>query len=476
MANNDFDRPNWGRGLPRVYGEAGSPEITEVPLSAIVSGGQESSLLGLARGLWRHRVVIAVVAALFMVLTGLYVATRQPLYTSEGAIVIASRKVMIPGIEAVSTPTGDIAIIRSEMGVLESRTLLQEVAAALHLDANPEFNPLLRPKDNSLLARLDPRPFLHRLLALDAARPVDRQAYVSAAVEATLQKNLSLINNEKDYVITVRYASEDPAVSAAVVNTLMDKYLAQYSQIKGNAATEANTALNARAEQLRHEADQADTAVSEFVKNNKFVETRSGSVNGQQLEDLNTQLAQARADRAAAEARYRDALSLSQSGTTGSTSEVLSSPLIQSLRTQEAEVLRKQAEISQQLGPGHPDQPVVAAQLGRLRRMIQSETGKIVSSLKSQAAVAAAREGGLEARFKELQAAAVAGNAAFTEFQQLKAVADSRRQIYAGFLSKLADAAKPGERQPIDARIISAAVAHIEPTTRVGCSLSSSPA
>ena len=50
---------------------------------------------------------------------------------------------MILVLEAMSTPTGDMAIIQSEMGVLRSRTLLRGVASALHLDANPEFNPLL---------------------------------------------------------------------------------------------------------------------------------------------------------------------------------------------------------------------------------------------------------------------------------------------------------------------------------------------
>src|SRR5215469_16149155 len=235
MGRGDFEHLDAGRGLIRYPGQSVSAEISEVPLSTIVSNGQESTLLGLARAIWRHRVLIGGVGLLFMVLTGFYVARQQPLYGSEGAIVIASRKVMIPGIEAIQTPTGDIAIIRSEMGVLQSRTLLQEVAGKLHLDENPEFNPLLRPKDNSLLARLDPRPFLHRLIAPGPGRPVDRQAYVSAAVEATLQKHLTLINNEKDYVINVRYVSEDPAVSAAVVNTLMTKYLTQYSQIYANA-------------------------------------------------------------------------------------------------------------------------------------------------------------------------------------------------------------------------------------------------
>ena len=464
----DSEEPGSSRGLTRVAGGPVPFEIAEVPLSTIVSAGQEASLLGLGRAFWRHRVVIGSAVVLFMMLAGLYVASRKPLYTSDGTIVIASRNIMIPGLEAVSTPTGDMAIVRSEIGVLQSRTLLRDVASALHLDANPEFNPLLRPKDNSLLSWLDPRPFLHRLLAPGPSRPVDQQAYIAASVEATLQMNLTLINGEKDYIITVRYTSEDPAISTAVVNTLMDKYLAQYSQVKVSVANEAGTTLNARAEQLHQDADQADAAVAEFIKNNKFVATPSGSVDGHQLENLNSQLAQARADRAAAEARYRDALALSQNGATGSTIEVLSSPLIQSLRNQEAELSRKQAELKQKLGPGHPDQATIAAQLGQLRGMIGTESGKITSSLKSQADIARAREAGVEARFNQLQAAAVAGGMASTQFQQLKAIADSKRQIYAGFLSKLTEAAKPGERQPINARIISPAVAPIDPNNARG--------
>jgi len=470
MASSDFERRGGELSRP-YYGEPSPYQITEVPLSSIVSGvsgGQESSLLGVVQGLWRHRVVIGTVAIVFIVLTGVFVATRKPLYTSEGAIVVGVQKLMIPGVEALSTPTGDIAVIRSEMGVLQSRTLLNEVAATLHLENNPEFNPLLRPKDDSLWAQLDPRPFLHRLLAPGPSQPVDRQAYIASAVETTLERHLALLNNEKDYVITLRYSSEDPAISAAVVNTLMTKYLAQYSQINANAAEQANTALNSRADQLRHDTDRADQAVADFVKNNKFVETRTGSVNGQQLEDLNTQLAQARADFAAAEARYRDAVTLSQNGRTDTTSEVLSSNLIQALRTQEAELTRKQAELNQQFGPNYPDQRTVAAQLGQTRRTIQAETGKIIASLKSQADVARAREAGLEQRFNQLEGAAVAGNAAFNQFQQLKAAADSKRQIYAGFLSRLAEAAKPGDHQPVDARIISNAVAPLEPSNARG--------
>src|SRR5579884_3246868 len=90
-------------------------QLDEVPLASVVSPNREASLLGFFRAVWQHRKLICAAAA----------------------VVMASRKVMIPGVEAVSTPTGDMAIVRSEMAVLRSRNLLSDVATTLHLDQDP---------------------------------------------------------------------------------------------------------------------------------------------------------------------------------------------------------------------------------------------------------------------------------------------------------------------------------------------------
>jgi succinoglycan biosynthesis transport protein ExoP len=466
MDHRDLEptNPYSGGGALR---KLGSPrQIDEVPFAATVTSVQDASLTDLARAIWRHRRAILLAMVLFTLGTGLYISRQGPMYAAQGAVVIASRKVMIPGLEAVSTPTGDIAIIRSEMAALRSRTLLNQVATALHLDANREFNALLRPEDDDLFAWLDPRPFLRQLLQSGAKRPpIDEHDFVAASVEATLQKNLSLINDERDYVITINYSSQSPEVSAAIVNTLMDKYLEQYAQIKIAAVEDASTALNARAEDLRREVVEADKAVTDFTRKNDFVETRAGSVNRQQLEDLNTQLSTARADRAAAEARFQQAMALSQGTSAAANTDVLASPLIQRLREQEAELSRRVAELSMRLGSTHPDRRVAEAQLAELRETIRGEIVKVTTSLKGQARVARSREAGLEARVAQLSGAAFTAETTVAEFQRLKQAADDKRKVYAGFLAKLAETAKPGDRQPIEARIISHAVAPIEPAS-----------
>ncbi len=440
-------------------------QLDEVPLASVVSPNREASLLGFFRAVWQHRKLICADAVVFMAAAGFYVSQQKPMYTADGAVVIASRKVMIPGVEAVSTPTGDMAIVRSEMAVLRSRNLLSDVATTLHLDQDPEFNPFLRPKDNSLLAWLDPRPFLRRLLRPANLPPADRKAVIAAAIEDKLEKNLTLINNLQDYVITIRYKSESPQRSAAIVDTLMDKYLAEYAQIKVAAAEQANAALEARAKTLQREVAEADAAVAEFVRNNRYVATRTGSSSGQQLEDLNSQLAAARADRAAAEARYHEAVASAHGA---ANAEVLASPLIQKLREQEAKLIQKKAELDQKVGPRFPEQRAVDAELAHLRRTIAGEIAKITTSLKSQAEVARSREAGLAARLAQMHDTTSAANASYIQFEQLKATADQKRRIYADFLAKMADTAQPGDRQPIEARILSRATVPVEPSNARG--------
>ena len=82
------------------------------------------TLSDLLRTLWRRRKLIAAIVFPLMIATLVIVKQVAPTYTAEGALVIASRKFTIPELETVTMPTGDMAIVRSEISVLRSRILL----------------------------------------------------------------------------------------------------------------------------------------------------------------------------------------------------------------------------------------------------------------------------------------------------------------------------------------------------------------
>src|SRR5271167_983957 len=149
------------------------------------------SVLGIAARLWRRRWVILATMLVAMAVTVVIARQLTPKYTADGAVVIATRKFSIPELETLTTPTGDSALVRSEMATMNSRNVLTEVASKLHLDQRPEFNSRLRPVDTSLLAKLDPRPYINSLLHQHSPGPSDDRAAIEADVEATLLHNLN---------------------------------------------------------------------------------------------------------------------------------------------------------------------------------------------------------------------------------------------------------------------------------------------
>ncbi len=445
----------------RITRGSASRELAEpipIPLSPAAVASPGGSVVDVFAALWRRRGLIALIVLAGMLVTFVAVETVPRRYTAQGAIVIASRKYMIPELESISTPTGDIDIVRSEMAVLRSRTLLRGVAKKLHLDTIPEFNSRLRPV--AWYQRLDPRPYIDAFFApKDNGPPIDENEKVDSEVENTLNENLGIANDSRDYVISVEYQSRDPRLSAQIVNTLMADYINQYIESKVAATISANASLNARAEDLRKEVADADAKVQAFANKSGFLQTRLGTVSSQQLNDLNTQLATARADRAAAEARYAQAVQLQHSGaSTASDSEVLASPLIQRLREKEADLLRQQADAATRLGPLHPERRAIEQQLTDIRRNISGEIGKVVQSLKGNVEVARARESSLQQRVSQVQGTALNAADAQNQYERLQADADGKRKVYNEFLLRVAQTAKPDDKQQADARIISNAV------------------
>ncbi len=455
---DDIERRRVGRGpLP--------PDVIEVrplPPPLMPPHTRSVSLSDLTRSLWRRRRLILAIVLPLMIVTLVIVEQMPKSFTAEGSMVIGARKFMIPELQALTMPTGDAAIVRSEVAVLRSRTLLQTVAKQLRLDQVPEFNPSLRPADDSWFDRLDPRIYINRLFEQEPTRVPDQSEILAAQIENMLNQRLEVGNDPRDYVITIHYRSLDPVLSAKIVNQLMADYLEQYRQAEIAATSGANSSLNGRAVELRRDVEEADAKVQAYSEKHKLLDTRLGSVSSQQLNDLNTQLSQARSDRAAAEARYAQAIALQRGGGNSSTnSDVLASALIQNLRAKEADLAAQVHDIATRLGPNHPDRQSLERQLADIQRSISVEIGKVVSSLKGEIDVARSREATLNQKMAQIEGVARESADYQSQLQRLKDDADGKRKVYNEFLLRLAQTAKPDDQQPADARIIANAVAPI---------------
>lgn len=425
---------------------------------------ENTTILGMGALLWRRRWLICATVLTAMVLAVLIGKQLTPQFTADGAVVIATRKMSIPELETLITPTGDQALVRSEMAVMSSRQVLTAVAEKLHLDQVPEFNTRLKPKDDSLWAQVNPIPFVQGLMRGHQPAVGDEQAAIQDEVLGRLTHNLDLVNDGRDYVISITYKSETPDIAAKVVNALIQTYLTQYISENRAATVEANQSLDARGDDLRRQMMAAEQKVQDFTNKTGLLVTPAGTVAGQQVAELNGQLSTARADRVQAEAKYNQAIAAKESGIAANT-DVLASPVIQQLRSQEAEAVRNQSDLQSRVGPNHPDMKAANRQVASLQQAIGREIDKVVSSLKGQVDVTRARETNLVQQVATLNGKATASSAAQDQLQRLNDDAQSKRKLYDEFMLRVAQTAKPQDIQQANARMISAAIVPLHPSS-----------
>src|SRR6185295_7308423 len=113
----------------------------------------------------------------------------------------------------------------------------------------------------------------------------------------------------------------------------------------------------------------------------------------QKLADLNGAVTRAKTERIQKEAAYNQIRALQTDRTALDTyPSILSSGFIQQQKGELADLQRKQAELSDKLGPNHPEMMKVALSIRTAEAKIQGEIGKVVQSMHNDYQQAQAQE------------------------------------------------------------------------------------
>ncbi len=155
----------------------------------------------------------------------------------------------------------------------------------------------------------------------------------------------------------------------------------------------------------------------------------------QQLGDLNTQLATARAQKADAEAKARLIRDMLKSGEPIKSSDVLNSELIRRLSEQRVTLRAQLAEQSSSILGNHPRIKELRAQIGDLDQQIRKEAEILARSLKNNSKLADARVAAQLVTFNQLKKQAETSNEDDVQLRALERDAKSQRDLLE-FLSR----------------------------------------
>jgi uncharacterized protein involved in exopolysaccharide biosynthesis/Mrp family chromosome partitioning ATPase len=418
----------------------------------------ELDLSGLGTALWRKRWWIILPTLLIALATFAVVHFITPRYLSESRVLIVSRENIYLRLDADkdgADRTVDQEAVTSQAQLILSRDLASDVISRLKLGELPEFDPGLAPRS----------PIKTVLGALGIIKNPMRMTPQERVLESYYDR-LTVFPVEKSRVIVIDFLSENPELAARVANTIADEYLEMQRKAKQEQAQSAGRWLAGEIDSMRKKVVEAEGKVEAYrAKSNLLVGSNNTTLSAQQLSDMATQLAAARAQRADAEAKAKLIRDMLKSGQPIESSDILNSELLRRLSEQRVTLRAQLAEQSSSLLDNHPRIKELKAQIADLDHQITNEAATIARSLENDAKIAGARVDSLTASLDQLKTQAATTNADDVQLRELERDAKSQRDLLESYLAKYREATSRDtiNATPADARVISRATVSTVP-------------
>ncbi|HEY8254957.1 MAG TPA: exopolysaccharide transport family protein [Rhizomicrobium sp.] len=396
-----------------------------------------------------------------VVLCALIVALALPtLYSSAATVLLDPRKNNITDLSAVVSPlTADPAAVQNQIQIITSRDLAATVVDRLKLTSDPEFNPVIAPLGLSdILAGLNPRNWFASGKPATAALQRER-------VIDSLRRHIWADAQGLSTTITIAASSRDAVKATAIANAVADAYVKGQIANKVDATNATTGWLNRRLSDLAQQLEIQQAAIQRYKASHNLNDSAPGaSIVDQQMVGISTQVVQARSELAEKQAVADRISQLVAAGNPADVAQIVSSPLIVQLRTQQAALLAQQADLNSKYGPLHPKMQAIAEQQRDLDAKIAQEVGRLAASAANDVMVARAHLNSLQGSLGGTESTAREQNMARVQLQAMESNAASTKTMYEAFVQRLRQSQNLDDVQTPESRIISSAAVPLYPT------------
>jgi polysaccharide biosynthesis transport protein len=328
---------------------------------------------------------------------------------------------------AVERPEEDY--YQTQYKILKSRNLARRVIRQMKLDINPEF--------------AAPKTGISEAASFLKKESFSKEDGIDSHLIDSFLGRIEVAPQQKSRLVNVSFSSYDPQLSAKVTDAIAKSFIDLNIESKFEATQQAREWLEKQLEVMKAKVEQAEEKLNQYASKNEmlFLETgidkegrgKSENIMTSQLSDLSSALTAAASDRMQKEAIYNAI----RSGNPESNSLVLGNPLVLSLKK---DYTGLESEYNQNLKIYKPDYPKMVKLrelIDQLRKRIDSETGRIVTSARKDYETSLKRESYLKTAFEKQKHEALDLNDRTVQYQILKREADTNKELYSGLLQRL---------------------------------------
>ena len=354
---------------------------------------------------WDYKKLIIVVVGVCLVAGWFALNALPPLYTASATLKIENAT--DPDIETFNFES---ATILSEVEVLRSRTLAQQVIQSNSLLSDPEINPLL--SGNAETGQAGASRFkdlsiggaeTHQISETKGLELHLEDRITTASINRFL-KNLSVASISGSHVIEVSYSSQNSEKAARIVNAVIEVYLQQNPKSDQLPAPNASDASSLKLLNLQKKLKESEDSLMAFRLNKDAATILSHELIEKQISELQSHLFDAKTDLAEHLARLSQIEELGgDPNAYQSFKEVLNSEVVAQLKVREAEAYQKLNVLSERYGYKHPSIIKANKELGSIQNKLNNEIEKIAENIENELKISNARVAALEISLKRLE-------------------------------------------------------------------------
>jgi succinoglycan biosynthesis transport protein ExoP len=336
---------------------------------------KEIDLLEYGRIVLKRKWILVTFTAVLVALAAVLSFTRRPLYRATATLLIDEPGASLLNIQDVLNAgayyRSDFlgTYFNTQLRLLTSRSLAERVSKRLNIAARPEFRPARKAPAGS-----------------DASYAFDILGGLSIAPIADTR------------LVYVSYVSPHAALSADVVNALVEEFVDFSVETRYEATKQTSEFLTEQVALLREDLKRKEEDLQKYgqEKNLLYLSDNESTVVNK-FSDVATALTAAQIERYTKESVYRELRNLSVDALPDS----VSNPTIQALKTQYGQAKSEYEEKGKIYRPEYPEMVQLKARLDATRDRLQEEIRQAVDTAESEYRAALKKESSLQTLLDE---------------------------------------------------------------------------
>lgn len=406
------------------------------------------------RSLWRivrkRKWLVISVTIIITTLVALQVFGKKSVYQASTVIKIDKENSTVLKIGDVTLQADDSDTINTDILILKSTSLLEDMIVELNLDKNPK---LVEPagksawevikevsKGKNPSAENPYRGELQRQAVLVGAeqpsltQPRSREESARLApFVRVIQASLTVEPIQDTRAVRISFTHTDPAITAMVANGLADRFKRYNFENKTEKFTNTSDWLQRSTRELQGKVQNAEQQLANYSgQHNIFSTEGKETLSSEKLTKLHDQVMRAATDRLLKQSLYEEV----KQGRVAQLPEAFVDPRIGDLQKKLSELSITSAQVSAEYGPQNPRVIELKQQIAAIQEQITESRKGLEDKLKAEYERAVRDEKSFNAAFGQAKAEAVQQNQAAIQYNILKQDVDTSRSLYTDFLQK----------------------------------------